>query len=113
MVDMKFGNDPMDINAKRDYRDIAEKHTGSKKNFEEFRVDGKDGRCTCEDEDDDLQPDPVPVASPEQKKSILEQYGDAFESATGLKVAGGALVAILIVSELTRLIPARNAVPIP
>jgi hypothetical protein len=108
MVDIKFGNDPMKADAKTDYERIARKHTGDPDSFEEFRVDD---RCDCGDGEPPQHP--VPVASPEQEKSFLEQYGDALESATGLKVAGEALVAILIVSELTRLIPARNAVPIP
>jgi hypothetical protein len=112
-VDMKFGNDPMDPWAEKDYQKIAEKHTGSKKNFEEFRVDGKDGRCTCEDEDDDLQPDPVPVAARETKKSFIEEYGEELEAATGIAVSGAALWGILIFSEATRAIPARNAIPIP
>ncbi|MET0026293.1 MAG: DUF4150 domain-containing protein [Candidatus Thiodiazotropha sp.] len=110
LIDMKFGKDSMDPWAENDYRRIAEKHTGSEENFEEFRVDD---RCDCGDDDDDLQPDPVPVASPEEEKSFLDLYGEALESATGLKVAGGALVAILIVSELTRIFPARNAILIP
>jgi hypothetical protein len=111
MVDMKFGNDPMKADAKADYERIARKHTGDPDNFEEFRVDGNEGRCTCDDGDPPQHG--VPVEAPEKDKSLIDQYGEALESATGLKVTGGALVAVLIVSQLTRLIPARNAVPMP
>jgi hypothetical protein len=110
MVDMKFGNDPMKPKARDDYQRIAEKHTGSKKSFEEFRIDGDEGRCTCDEGD---PPPALPVASAEQEEGVFASYKRAVESATGLKVAGGTLVAIFIVSELTRLFPARNAVPFP
>jgi hypothetical protein len=110
MVDMKFGNDPMKPKARADYESIAEKHTGDPDNFEEFRVDGDEGRCTC---DEGNPPPASPVASAEQEESFLTSYGKALESSTGLKVTGGALAAILIVSQLTRIFPARNAIPFP
>ena len=56
---------------------------------------------------------PVPVTAPEAKKSFIDKYGDALKATTGVALAGWALWGVLIVSEGTRIIPARNAIPIP
>lgn len=107
-LDMKF-DDQLSDAAKRDYEKIARKHTGDPDNFEEFRVHD---RCNC---DDDFPPkNPVLVTAPEPaKESVLDKFGKALEQSTGLKLAGGALVAFFVVSEVSRLFPPRNLVPVP
>ncbi|WP_199540753.1 DUF4150 domain-containing protein [Paraburkholderia kururiensis] len=109
LYDMKFGNDTLTPQAERDYRKIAEQHTGDEDNFEEFRVDE---RCDCDDDWPPKQPAPVTVPAPQQK-SLLDKFGDALASTTGIRLTGTALVAVLVVSELSRLFPPRNAVPVP
>ena len=109
-IDMKFGKDGLSDEAASDYRDIAKRLTGSRDNFEEFRVEEK---CDCNDGDDPPK-QPVPVTAPaEKKEGMLDKSGKALEQSTGIKLAGGALVAFFIVSEVSRLFPARNLVPIP
>ncbi|MBU6258842.1 MAG: DUF4150 domain-containing protein [Burkholderiales bacterium] len=109
IFDMKFGKDPLDAKAKREYEDIAQRHTGDPENFEEFRVND---RCDCDDNEPPQNPAPVTVPAP-QKKGLLDKFGEALESSTGLKLTGAALVAALVVSEVTRLFPPRNLVPVP
>lgn len=109
LYDMKFGDDKLSPRAQTDYEDIAEKHTGDPDNFEEFRVDE---RCDCDDDWPPKQPVPVAAPAPEQE-SLLDKFGKALQSTTGLKLTGAALVAALIISEGTRLIPVRNAIPVP
>lgn len=108
LFDVKFGDDPLGEEVADDYQEIAERQTGSKKNFEEFRVDD---RCNCDD--DEPPQHPVPVLAPEPKKSFIDKYGDALQAATGVALTGWALWGVLIISEGTRVIPARNAFPIP
>ena len=108
IYDVKFPGDSLGEAAENDYREIAERHTGSKKNFEEFNVDK---RCNCDDEAPPQHP--VPVTAPEAKKSFIDKYGDALKATTGVALAGWALWGVLIISEGTRIIPARNAIPIP
>ncbi len=107
IIDMKFGKDPLSRQAADEYKEIAQRQTGSRRNFEEFRVDGN---CDCSD--GPPSDHPVPVEAP-QTEGLLDKFGRALEASTGLKLAGGALVAVFVVSELTRLIPARNLVPVP
>ncbi|WP_343641948.1 DUF4150 domain-containing protein [Roseateles sp.] len=110
IIDMKFGDDSLSVEAEKDYKRIARKHTGSSDGFEEFRVEEK---CDC---DDGGNPpgQPVPVTAPaEQKEGFLDKFGKALEQSTGIKLAGGALVAFFVVSEVSRLFPARNLVPVP
>jgi hypothetical protein len=109
LYDMKFGDDSLTDEAEEDYRRIAKKQTGSRKNFEEFRVDE---RCDCDDDWPPKQPAPVTAPAPEEK-SLLDKFGDALASTTGLRLTGTALVLALIISEGSRLIPIRNAVPVP
>lgn len=108
LYDMKFKDDKLSPEAEQDYRAIAKKYTGSGKNFEELRVDD----CDC---DEDWPPkEPVPAALPEtEKKSLLDKFGDALASTTGIRLTGAALVTVLIVSEVSRLFPPRNAIPVP
>jgi len=108
IFDVKFPGDSLEDEAARDYRDIAERHTGDEKNFEEFKVSD---RCNCDDEAPPQHP--VPVTAPEAKKSFIDKYGDALKATTGVALAGWALWGVLIISEGTRIIPARNAIPIP
>ncbi|WP_206958114.1 DUF4150 domain-containing protein [Trinickia acidisoli] len=109
LYDMKFGDDSLSPRAQADYEDIAQKHTGDADNFEEFRVDE---RCDCDDDWPPKQPVPITAPAPEQE-SLLDKFGKALQSTTGLKLTGAALVAALIISEGTRLIPVRNAIPVP
>ncbi|WP_320534469.1 DUF4150 domain-containing protein [Robbsia andropogonis] len=109
LYDMKFGKDELTENAQRDYRDIAERHTGDPDNFEEFRVDE---RCDCDDDWPPKGPAPVTVPAP-VKEDLLDKFGKALQASTGLKLTGGALIAVFIVSEATRVFPLRNAAPIP
>jgi hypothetical protein len=48
-----------------------------------------------------------------QKESLLDKFGKALESSTGLKLTGTALVVAMVVSVVSRVIPARNAIPVP
>ncbi len=107
LIDMKFGKDTLTPDAERDYQDIARKVTGKSKNFEEFRVDE---HCDCGDDPPSQSPVAVPAPEPE---SALDRFGKAVEKSTGLKLAGGALVAFLIVSEVSRLYPPRDLIPVP
>ncbi len=110
IIDMKFGDDSLTRGAKSDYQRIAKKHTGSRDGFEEFRVDEK---CDCDD-GDNPPGQPVPVTAPAQEKEgMLDKFGKALQQSTGIKLAGGALVAFFVVSEISRLFPARNLVPVP
>jgi hypothetical protein len=109
LMDMKFGKDELSRKAGDDYKDIAKKHTGSEENFEEFRVEE---RCDCSD--DEPPQNPAPVTVPESvKDGVLEKFGKALEASTGIKLTGGALVVALVVSVVSRAIPARNAIPVP
>lgn len=109
LYDMKFGKDTMDPKAGEDYADIAKRQTGSEENFEEFRVED---RCNCSDDWPPQEPQPATVAAP-KRMGLLDRFGSALESATGLKLTRAALLAFLLVSEATRVIPLRNAVPVP
>jgi hypothetical protein len=107
MYDMKFGPDELTESAEADYKAIAKKHTGSGKNFEEFRVDQK---CNC---DDDWPPkNPAPVTA-EQKESLLNKASDAIYKSTGVRLTGAALIAYLVISEGSRVFPPRDLVPVP
>lgn len=107
LYDMKFGDDDLTQAAKDDYESIAKKHTGSSKNFEEFRVDEK---CNCDDDWPPKEPEKVKV--PEQQ-SMLDKASKAIEDSTGVKLTGTALVLYLVVSEGSRLFPPRDLIPVP
>ncbi len=111
ILDVKFPGDSLSPKAGKDYQRIAERYTGNKNDFEEFNIEDK---CDCGDGEPDPKqvPEPVPVPAA-QKEGLLDKFGRALEKSTGLKLAGGALVAFFIVSELSRLIPVRNAIPVP
>lgn len=109
LYDMKFGPDKLTAEADEDYREIAKKHTGSRKNFEEFRVDE---RCDCDDDWPPKQPAPVSAMAPESE-SLLDKFGRALNAATGLKLTGTALIVAFIISEGSRVIPVRNAILFP
>ncbi|RAN42965.1 hypothetical protein RB25_24760 [Herbaspirillum rubrisubalbicans] len=108
IYDVKFGDDTLAGDAANDYRKIAERNTGSDKNFEKFEVNK---RCNCDDEPPPQHPAPVTAAEP--KKSLIDEFGDAIHSTTGVQLTGGLLVFALIISEASRLFPPRNAIPIP
>lgn len=106
IFDVKFPGDSLEDEVANEYRSIAERHTGSKKNFEEFIVDE---RCNCDDEEPPQDPETVAAAEPE--KSFIDKYGDALKNATGIEASRNALVGILIISIISRLYPPRNAIP--
>ncbi|MGT0250429.1 DUF4150 domain-containing protein [Burkholderia pyrrocinia] len=109
LYDFKFEKDELTSGARRDYREIARKHTGDADNFEEFRVDE---RCNCDD--DWPPPKTVPVTAPAtQEKGFLDKVSDALYSQTGVRLAGGLLIAYVVVSEVSRVYLPRNAVPLP
>ncbi len=109
LLDIKFPGDKLGFEAERDYRRIAKDLTGDADNFEEFNIEDN---CDCSNGGGD--PGNAPVAVPAaEKESFMENFGRALEESTGIKLAGGALVAFLIVSELSRIIPVRNAIPVP
>jgi hypothetical protein len=110
LYDMKF-DDQLSEPAERDYRTIAKKHTGERKNFKEFRVREE---CDCDDDWPGTAPVTAPVAAPApEKQSFLDKFGQTVQSATGLKLGAGALVTLLVISEASRLFPPRNLVPVP
>lgn len=104
IYDIKFGDDPLSESAERDYQKIAERHTGSEDNFEEFKVDQ---RCNCDDEEPPQNPETVTADEPE--KSFIDKYGDALQAATGVALTGWALWGVFIFLQLTRVYPPRNA----
>jgi hypothetical protein len=111
LYDMKFGNDPLTPSAERDYEAIAEKHTGDEDNFEEFRVDEK---CDCDDgPPPEPAPVPAPAPAPAKEESLLDKFGHALQSSTGVKLTGAALVTVLVISEVSRAFPPRNLIPVP
>ncbi|MBL8507054.1 MAG: DUF4150 domain-containing protein [Chitinimonas sp.] len=112
LYDMKFGDDKLSSKAERDYQKIAKKHTGDADNFEEFRVEE---RCDCSDSNPPQHPAPVtvPTPAPAPQKGFLDRYSAALEDATGLKLAGAMLITVLVISEVSRLYPPRNAIPVP
>ncbi|WP_418648812.1 DUF4150 domain-containing protein [Thauera butanivorans] len=112
IYDVKFPTDPsgggnMPPERVEDYRDIAERHTGDKRNFKEFNIDEKCGGCG------DPNLIPVAVGAKEAERGFLDKLGDALFESTGVRLAGAALVAYAVVSVATRLYPPRNAVPLP
>ncbi|WP_322047404.1 DUF4150 domain-containing protein [Paraburkholderia sp. J67] len=107
--DMKFGDDSLTPEAEKAYKSIAAKYTGDEDDFDEFRIDEK---CDC---NDDWPPKaPVSVGAPAaEQKSLLDKFGNALASTTGVRLTGAALVTVLVISEASRLFPPRNLVPVP
>jgi hypothetical protein len=85
------------------------KYTHTTKKIKEFRANE---RSDCDDGEPPRDPVTAPAAEKEVE-SLLDNFGNTLESTTGLKLTGAALVTASIISEASRLIPARNAVPVP
>lgn len=117
-LDMKFPGDKPSKLAVDDYKEIAKKNGRRGGEFKNLHFD----RCDCNDNFPPKNPatSPVQADAMSNKKekyfldSVLDEYSNALENTTGLKVTGGLLVAVLFVSVASRFVfPARNFVPVP
>ena len=109
VVEIKFdeARDPEQI---LDYQDIA----GPPENRV---VELSPQECLCDLPDGERVPAlervRQPAVEPEDDRGLLDRFGDALHDSTGLRLTGAALIAALVISELSRLYLPRNAVPIP
>lgn len=100
-MEIKFNNQPRDPDQISDYERIAGDPTRV------IELDPKECLCNLPEPEPALERARRPV--PEYEKKWYEW--EYWEEATGL--TGADLVLYLIISEGSRLIPARNLVPVP
>lgn len=109
-VEIKFNNQPRDPKQIFDYGRI----TGSDATVIELSPKA----CKCELPEPAREPvlTKARAAAPaveEKEKTWLDRYGDYLHTATGMRATGATLIGILLISEISRIFPPRNAVPVP
>lgn len=108
VVEIKFNNQPRDADQIRDYSRVAG-------GDEDRVVELSPAECMCGLPETERVPamEKVRGLVPAQEKSFLDKFSDTLFDTTGVRLAGAALVAYIVISEVSRIFPPRNAIPVP